>query len=243
MTAGEEVHRRRTAASGLYLVDKPVGPTTMDCCRRVKHALIEGGLHKSIKVGHGGTLDPLASGLVVVLVGRATRQCDAVMAGAKRYLADVDLSITSTTGDLEGATTPVAVGSPPTREQVERAAAAFVGVVQQQPPAYSAMWVGGKRAYDLARRGRAPDLKPRPVRIDAITVIDYAWPRLRLDITCGKGTYIRALARDLGASLGAGGCLVALRRTAIGDFDVARAVRYDAVPPTLSQNDLLPMPS
>lgn len=238
-----DAHHHPAPISGLILIDKSRGPTSMDCCRAVKHRLINAGFHKSIKVGHGGTLDPLATGLVVVLVGKATKLCDTIMAGQKRYIADIDLSFTSTTDDLEGQTTPVPVQTPPTREVLERAAAAFVGVTQQRPPAFSAMWIDGKRAYDLARKGKAPQMQPRPVEILSIAVLLYAWPIARLDVTCGKGTYIRSLARDLGASLGAGGCLIALRRTQSGPFDVADATPYDALPQQITAENLLPIPS
>ncbi|MBX3356978.1 MAG: tRNA pseudouridine(55) synthase TruB [Phycisphaeraceae bacterium] len=228
--------------SGLLLVDKTRGPTSMDCCRAVKHRLINAGFHKSIKVGHGGTLDPLATGLVVVLVGKATKLCDAVMAGEKEYLADVDLSVTSPTQDLEGDLTRIDVASPPSREDVERAILPFIGLIQQRPPAHSAMWVNGERAYDLARQGKAPDLPARPVQIHAITLTEYAWPIARLDITCGKGTYIRSLARDLGEALGVGGCLASLRRTRSGRFRVEEATPYDRLPHQITPADLRPLP-
>lgn len=224
--------------SGVLVIDKPRGATSMDACRRVKAALIAGGAPRSVKVGHGGTLDPLATGVVVVLVGGATKRCGEVMAGEKRYQADVDLAHTSPTDDLEGALTPVAGTRPPTREEVERACRKFEGVIEQRPPAHSAIWVDGTRSYKLARRGRAVDLPARNVEIHEINVVRYAWPRLTLDVRCGKGTYIRSLARDLGASLGVGGVLAALRRTAVGAFTVDRAVPLDALPGRLDPSAL-----
>lgn len=236
--------------SGLLLVDKPVGPTSMDVCRVVKRALRAAGPHvpKRIKVGHGGTLDPLASGLLVVLVGKATPLCDAVMAGAKTYEAEIDLRWCTTTDDREGevvagpgaATEPD--GAAPGREAVEGVVSRFVGVIQQRPPAFSAMKVGGRRAYDLARAGRELELAARPVRVDAIRVVEYEWPRLRVEVACGKGTYIRSLARDIGVALGRGGHLAGLRRTRIGRWRVEEAVGMSALPRVLTQGDLRPVP-
>ncbi len=283
--------------SGLLLVDKPVGPTSMDVCRVVKRALRAAGPHipKRIKVGHGGTLDPLASGLLVVLIGKATTLCDRVMAGAKCYRAEIDLTTCTTTDDREGepvlppspapsgggaerseaegvrvplylrnpATdtepplrhspslappmTPPPVGpgegGRPSLAQVEALLPRFLGTIQQRPPAFSAMKVDGQRAYNLARKGYAPDLPPRPVRIDAIRILDYAWPRLTLEIDCGKGVYVRSLARDLGLALdaGRGGHLSALRRTRIGRWSIEAATAMSALPSVLTQADLLPI--
>lgn len=237
--------------SGLLLVDKPVGPTSMDVCRVVKRALRAAGpdVPKRIKVGHGGTLDPLASGLLVVLVGKATPLCDEVMAGAKTYEAEIDLRWSTTTDDREGEAVPVGEGTMPAdaaapdRAVVEAVVSRFVGVIQQRPPAYSAMKVGGRRAYDLARAGREVELAARPVRVDAIRVAEYDWPRLRVEVECGKGTYIRSLARDIGAALGRGGHLASLRRTRIGRWRVADAAAMSALPRVLRQADLRPVPS
>jgi tRNA pseudouridine55 synthase len=251
--------------SGLLLIDKPRGPTSMDVCRRVRRRLIAGGAPRRVKVGHAGTLDPLADGLLIVLVGRCTRLCDAYMAGTKEYLARVDLSAVTTTDDAEGQRTPVQVDSPPDRACLERACRALTGWVLQRPPAYSAVKLAGREAYKVARaieRRAAPrpegdaaaadpaplrerlragiDLPARRVRIDAIDLLAYDWPVLDLRVVCGKGVYIRALARDLGAALGTGGTLLALRRTRIGRCTVDRATPLDALPDTLSQRDLCP---
>ncbi|MBL8758013.1 MAG: tRNA pseudouridine(55) synthase TruB [Phycisphaerae bacterium] len=237
--------------SGLLLVDKPVGPTSMDVCRVVKRALRAAGpqVPKRIKVGHGGTLDPLASGLLVVLVGKATPLCDVVMAGAKTYEAEIDLRWCTTTDDREGeaVTAPEAAmpagAAAPDRAVVEGVVSRFVGVIQQRPPAYSAMKVGGKRAYDLARAGREVELAARPVRVDAIRVMAYEWPKLRVEVECGKGTYIRSLARDIGVALGRGGHLAGLRRTRIGRWRVEEAAGMSALPRVLRQDDLRPVPA
>lgn len=229
--------------SGLLVIDKRVGLTSMTVCAVVRGKLRTGGAPWRIKVGHGGTLDPLATGLLVVLVGKATRLCDKVMAGEKRYTAEVDLSRTSTTDDREGQITEVVVAQPPMRGEIEEACRRFSGVIQQTPPAHSAMKVGGKRAYQIARHGGAPDLKPRPVEIHSIEVLEYSWPLVKLDVRCGKGTYIRSLARDLGAALGCGGMLVNLRRTAVGRWTLGQARTLDELPEVLRQENLLPMAS
>lgn len=231
------------APSGLLVIDKPLRRTSMDVCRIVRRRLINAGAPKRVKVGHGGTLDPLATGLLVILVGKATRLCETIMAGAKTYETDIDLSAFTTTDDAEGQRTEVPVEHSPTLSAVYAACAGFVGVIQQTPPAYSAMKIGGRRAYDLARRGEDVRLQPRPVRIDAIHVLEYAYPRLRLRIDCGKGTYIRSLARDLGTALGTGGTLAALRRTRVGRFTIDQAITVDRVPDRLTAADLLPMHS
>lgn len=228
--------------AGILLVDKPTGPTSMAVCARTRGALVGGGAPKKVKVGHGGTLDPLASGLLVVLVGPATRLCDEIMAGAKRYTAEIDLLHTSPTDDLESEPVPARIDHTPTRADIDAVLPRFTGTVMQAPPAHSAMKVGGRRAYELARAGKLDRLEPRPVEIHAIAVESYDWPRLTLDIRCGKGTYIRSLARDLGAALGAGGMLAALRRTETGRFRVDDATPLEQLPRTLTQEhlDLIP---
>lgn len=231
-------------ACGLLLIDKPVRRTSMDVCRRVRGKLVASGEPKRIKVGHGGTLDPLASGLMVVMVGRATRLVERVMAGEKRYVATIDLSHRSPTDDLESEPEPVAVAVVPERSDVERALAErFTGVVMQRPPAHSAISVGGERAYRIAREGGDPGLVERPVVIHQAVVMSYAWPVAQVSIVCGKGTYIRSLARDLGVVLGTGGMLTGLRRTGSGRWRVEDAVGLDALPRVLTRADLMEVPA
>lgn len=236
--------RQPKTPAGLLIIDKPRGPTSMSVCRVIKGKLRKGGAPPNTKVGHGGTLDPLATGVVVVLVGRAaTRLCDVIMAGEKRYTAEVDLAHRSTTDDLEGELTEISLLRAPSIDEVRAACGRFVGTVDQIPPAHSAIWIAGERAYELARAGKDPEMKPRPVFIRSIEVVEYAFPRLVLDVRCGKGTYIRSLARDIGAALGAGGMLAGLRRTAVGEFTIDRAVMLDGVPEPLLQEHLLPLPT
>ena len=225
--------------NGLLIVDKAVGPSSMAVCARVRGALRAGGAPKRVKVGHGGTLDPLASGVLVILCGKATPLCNRVMAGEKRYEARVDLSAFTTTDDREGEREEVEVDSSPTDDCVHEAVGGFVGEIMQRPPAFSAMKVGGRRAYALARQGEVVELEPRPVTIHAIDVLAYEWPFVDLDIRCGKGVYIRSLARDLGCTLGTGGSLAALRRTAVGAFAIDHAIPMESLPRVLTQADLL----
>lgn len=233
----------RPPLCGLIIIDKPEGPTAMDVCARVRSALRRGGQPKGVKVGHGGTLDPLATGVMVVLCGKATTLCDRIMRGEKRYTAVVDLALVSNTDDREGTMTPFvpADGSavvPPIRERVDAVCASFVGTIQQRPPAFSALNIGGRRAYSMAREGTAPPMAERPVEIHELRVVEYEWPKLTIDVRCGKGTYIRSLARDIGAALGVGGMLWTLRRTAVGQFTLDGSTFHDRVPRVMRQEHL-----
>lgn len=233
--------------SGIVLVDKPASwkIKSMTVVRSVKRRLILGGFPKSIKVGHAGTLDPLASGLLIVLVGRATRWCERLMAQEKEYIADIDLSRWSPTDDLEKEPheNPPLPGAPPAPERVEAVLREqFTGTIQQRPPAYSAMWVDGERAYHLARAGDLQTLAARPVIIHDLRVIEYSWPNLRIDVRCGKGTYIRSMARDIGLALtGHPAVLTGLRRTAILPYRVENATPLEELPERMTPADLRPM--
>lgn len=225
--------------AGILLVDKPYRLSSTSIVAVCKRRFINSGEPRSTKVGHGGTLDPLASGLMIILYGKATKLCDRIMAGRKRYTATIDLSRSSDTDDLEGVITGVPVSTPPTLDQVHAALANFRGVIMQRPPVHSAIWVDGKRSYDLARAGKATELKLRPVEIHEMNLVEYAWPFLTIDVACGKGTYIRSLARDIGATLGVGGMLTALRRTEVAPFHVKDAYHLDNVPDPLRREHLL----
>ena len=209
--------------SGVLNLAKPTGMTSRDVVDLVSRPL------RKVKVGHAGTLDPLASGVLVVCIGGATRLIDRVQAMPKAYRAVIRLGATSDTLDADGRVTPhpdpdlVA----PTKAAVRAALAGQVGVIQQVPPQFSALKVEGKRAYDLARAGEAVALAARPVRVDRVELIAYAWPRLEVAVDCGSGTYIRSIARDVGAALGVGGLIEVLVRTRIGPFTLE-----DALDPT-----------
>lgn len=214
----------------------------MDVCARVRALVRRAGAPKRSKVGHAGTLDPFATGLLVVLVGKATRLSNWLMTGEKEYIAEIDLSRVSDTQDPTGTIRPVDVEAAPDAAGVERAAMAFRGLIQQRPPIHSAMNVGGVRAYHLARRGELAELPARPVMVHEFRIDQYQWPTARVFIRCGKGTYIRSLARDLGAALGVGGMLTSLRRLRVGEFSVDAARGMDSLPSAITQGDLLPMP-
>jgi tRNA pseudouridine55 synthase len=231
---------------GVIVVDKPLGRTSMNICAVIRAKLRRGGAPKGIKVGHGGTLDPLATGVLVVLVGRATRYCNQVMAGKKRYLATIDLAHTSPTHDHESEFVPfVPEGGElkaPTRERLEEALSKFRGTIQQVPPIHSAVNLGGSRAYWLAREGLAVPVQPRTVTIEVLTITAYTWPYVTLDITCGKGTYVRSLAYDLGKELGTGGTLEGLQRLEASPFTFAMARSFHALPEKIVAEDLDPLP-
>ena len=178
---------------GILNINKPSGITSRDAVNQIVRLV-----GKKIKVGHAGTLDPLASGVLVVCLGPATRLIDKVQAMPKRYRGAFLLGRTSDTEDIEGIVTELADAPAPARAAIEQAAAQMVGVIQQRPPAYSAVKIAGRREYKRARRGEQPEMAPRPITIHALEVVEYDYPRLVLDIRCGSGTYVRSLGRDLG---------------------------------------------
>lgn len=207
---------------GFLNIDKPAGITSHDVVARVRR------LAGQRRVGHAGTLDPLATGVLVVALGGATRLIEYVQNETrKRYLAVVRLGVTTATDDAEGAPLAERPVPPLAAGDIERTLAGFRGEIMQTPPAYSALHLQGHRLYDLARAGVVVDIPPRPVIIEQLHLVRWEPPLLTLDIACGKGTYIRSLARDIGAALGCGGHLAALRRTAVGPFRIEDAVALD----------------
>ena len=221
------------ALTGVLVIDKPVGISSMVAVARVRSRA--GGT----KTGHAGTLDPLASGVLVMALGPATKSIDRFMATDKRYRTVVDLGAFTETDDLEGDRVEVIVAEPPTEQAVRAAVEQFVGPIMQRPPARSAVKIGGQRAYKLSRRGEDVNIPPRSVTVHDLEVIRYVWPLLELEVSCGKGTYIRSLARDLGEALGTGGHCRAIRRTAVGPFTEEEAVRVDELPDPLEASDLI----
>jgi tRNA pseudouridine55 synthase len=212
---------------GILVVDKPIGPTSHDVVGLVRR------LAATRRVGHGGTLDPFASGVLPVFLGRGTRVVEFHLGDAKAYRATICFGAASTTDDLEGELTP-APGPAPGRDAVEATLRSSTGTIQQRPPAYSAVRVAGRRAYALARAGVAVGLPAREVTIHGLDLVEWDdsdpdRPIAIVDVACSAGTYVRSLARDLGEALGNGAYLGALRRTASGPFDLANAVALDAV--------------
>jgi tRNA pseudouridine55 synthase len=208
-----------SAINGILNLNKPAGMSSARAVGAVKRTLPRG-----TKIGHAGTLDPFATGVLLLLIGRATKLCEALMDQPKQYQATVKFGATTATDDLDSPEVPQSVAHPPTAEQVAAALTRFIGRIHQQPPVYSALKVGGRRAYELARSGNAVVLKPRPVTVYAIETLEYTWPLLGLRIDCGRGTYIRSIARDLGAALAVGGHLVQLCRTRVGPFTLERSI-------------------
>jgi len=207
---------------GFLNVNKPPGPTSHDVVAGVRRLL-----PRRTKVGHAGTLDPFAEGILVLCVGPATRLADYVQKQPKRYVAEIRLGATSTTDDCEGEITEARDCPAPAPEAVREMLGRFVGTVQQVPPAHSAVHVNGQRAYKLARAGQTPDLPARTVTIHNIELLDYDFPSLRIEVSCGSGTYIRSLGRDVGGALGVGGYCTALTRTQVGPFGLDEAVAPD----------------
>lgn len=203
---------------GILLVDKPLGWTSFDVVAKTRSLLRQAGL-SSLKVGHTGTLDPLATGLLVLLIGSYTKKSNFLAKLDKAYLASLALGSTSTTGDDEGSKTFVSSKKPQTKE-ILAILEHFQGDLQQTPPAYSALKIDGQRAYRLARKGQAVKLESRPIKIYNLKLDGYKYPRLDLSAKVSSGTYIRTLAEDIGATLGTGAYLAALRRTEVGQFDI-----------------------
>jgi len=199
---------------GFLVIDKPGGITSRDAVDRAQPWFPRG-----TRVGHTGTLDPLATGVLVLAVGAGTRLTEYVQAMDKTYRARVRLGARSDTDDADGAIEECADARAPERVAIESALQAFIGEIEQVPPAYSAAKVSGKRAYALARRGQEVNLSARRVRIHGIDVLTYEYPFVEVEVRCGKGTYIRSLARDLGEGLGCGGLIQTLRRTRVGPFE------------------------
>lgn len=204
---------------GLLLVDKPAGWTSHDVVAKLR------GILKIKRIGHAGTLDPFATGLLVIGIGKGTKALTALVGVDKEYEATIRLGTTSDTFDRDGVITP-GVDSCVRRNDIEKALDRFRGGYEQLAPLHSAKKIGGKKLYDLARAGKATEeMRPKKlVKIDEIAVLEYAWPDLKIRVKCGSGTYIRSLADDIGRELGVGGYCLELRRTKVGDFDVKAAI-------------------
>lgn len=220
--------------NGIILVDKPKGWTSFDVVGKIRYMVQHSEYNTSNKkrfpTGHTGTLDPLATGLLVVLLGTYTKQAMSLTKLDKTYEVTMELGKTSTTGDAEGALTDVS-DTQPTKEVVEAALHTFVGDIMQVPPAFSAIKINGQRAYKLARNGKAPELKARPVHIEQITLTDYTYPFVQFTVEVSSGTYIRSLVEDLGKVLQTGAYMSDLRRTKVGEFDIKDAIQMDGLTP------------
>ncbi len=221
----------------ILLIDKPAGISSFGVVARVRRKLSEEAgfielkgrdgvvrqKRRKVKVGHTGTLDPFATGLLILLVGKETKRANEFLKLDKEYVTTVRLGANSSTGDIEGIITEQENPQIPNKEAVEKAVEKFVGENWQTVPAFSAVKIRGQRAYQLARAGKTVEMPRRKVRIDELEILHYEWPELELRCKVSSGTYIRALGEDIGKELGVGGYLTALRRTQVGSYRVEQA--------------------
>lgn len=211
----------------IIAVDKPLGWTSFDAVKRLRGALQRRLGEKKFKVGHAGTLDPLATGVLLVCTGRGTKRIDELQAGDKEYVATLRLGATTPSFDLETEIDSEKPCGHIAQADIEAAIARFRGDIMQVPPLYSAVKIDGKRAYKYARKGHEVELKAKPIHISRLEIMSFNPPELTIVVDCSKGTYIRALARDLGEALGCGAHLTGLRRTRIGNHGIDSCLTMD----------------
>ncbi len=217
-------------ANGILIVDKPAGWTSQDVAAKLR------GVFHERRVGHGGTLDPMATGVLPVFIGRATRAAEFMESAEKEYVAGLRLGLVTNTQDTSGETLceqPVSV----TREQLEAVLRRFTGPIEQIPPMYSAVKIGGRKLYELARKGQEIERAPRAVTIHELELLDGGGADWTLRVRCSKGTYVRTLCHDIGAALGCGGCMSSLRRTMAGRFMLDGALTMEQILDFAAQND------
>lgn len=207
--------------------DKPLEWTSFDLVNKVRYIIKRKLGVKKFKIGHAGTLDPLATGVLIVCTGKATKRIEEFQYQTKEYVATLRLGATTPSFDLEQEIDAEYPTEHVTREMVEETLKSFLGEIQQIPPVYSAVKVNGKRAYDYARKGNEVELKPKLLVIDEIELLDCQLPYITIRVVCSKGTYIRALARDIGVALKSGAHLTSLRRTRVGEFKVENCISLE----------------
>lgn len=222
----------------IFHIDKPLHWTSFDVVKRVRGELSRRTGIKKLKVGHAGTLDPLATGVVTVVTGKATKRIEELQAHTKEYVATIRLGATTPSFDLETEIDAEYPWEHIDRAAVEKVLPEFVGHISQIPPAYSACKVDGKRAYKMARKGKEVNIKAKELVIDSMELLDASFPEITVKVVCSKGTYIRALARDIGKALGSGGHLTALRRTRVGEITVDGCETVDALMERLRNEDI-----
>ncbi|MDR0385290.1 MAG: tRNA pseudouridine(55) synthase TruB [Prevotellaceae bacterium] len=218
-------------------IDKPYSWTSADVVRKIKVLLRNRAGIKKIKVGHAGTLDPLATGLLIVCTGKATRSIENIQSGEKEYIADICFGATTPSFDLETETDCQYPFEHININLIESVFPLFLGKQEQIPPLYSAKLIDGKRAYEYARTGKAPEMKPANIEIYGLELLDYTAPIAKVKINCSKGTYIRSFARDLALALQSGGHLSNLRRTASGNYNVANALAINELETIFEDNN------
>lgn len=219
-------------------IDKPLGWTSFDAVKRLRGAIQRRLRVKKFKVGHAGTLDPLATGVLIVCTGRATRKIETLQNGTKEYIAGITLGATTPSFDLETEIDATYPWEHITEERIKEILPKFTGRVMQVPPVFSAVKVDGKRAYNLARKGKEVELKAKPLEISEIEVLSFDAPVLTIRVVCSKGTYIRALARDIGTALDSGAHLTSLRRTRVGDIKIADCLPVEKAVEVISNGPL-----
>lgn len=218
--------------------DKPLGWTSFDLVAKIRYRITRFLKVKKIKVGHAGTLDPLATGVMIICTGKATKKIESFQYQTKEYIATICLGATTPSFDLETAVDQTFETAHITRELVENTLTAFIGSIQQVPPAFSACKVNGERAYELARSGVEVELKPKELVIDEIELLDFSSTEIRIRVVCSKGTYIRALARDIGTALKSGAHLTALVRTRIGDITLDQCLSIDKLDQLVEKTEI-----
>lgn len=217
-----------TEGKVLYF-NKPLNWTSFALVKKIRYCISKEINVKKLKVGHAGTLDPLATGVMIICTGKATKMIESFQYQTKEYIATIQLGATTPSFDLETEIDQTYPTEHITKELVEETLKKFIGRIEQIPPSYSACKVNGERAYDLARKGEEVELKPKILVIDDIELLDYQLPVIQVRVVCSKGTYIRALARDIGEALGSGGHLTGLIRTRVGEITLADCLEVDQI--------------
>ena len=214
-------------AGEIIPINKPYTWTSFQIVNKIRYHLSRKYGIKRFKVGHAGTLDPLASGVLLLCTGKATKRIEELQSHTKEYVAEITLGATTPSFDMEHPVDATYPYEHITREMIEETLKQFVGEIAQRPPLFSACKVDGKRAYDLARGGSDMQLAPKQIRIDSIELLECNLPKIRIRVVCGKGTYIRSLARDIGVALNSGGYLTDLVRTRIGEYKIENCITPD----------------
>lgn len=224
----------------IIAVNKPYGMSSFGALARVRYLISRRMGVKRVKTGHAGTLDPLATGVLILCTGSATKRIEELQAHSKEYTATLQLGATTPSYDMEHPVDATFPTSHITRESIENVLARFVGDIEQVPPSYSACKINGNRAYELKRKGKDVELTPKNIHIDSIELTDFDEETMRMGIrvNCGKGTYIRALARDIGRALGSGAYLTTLCRTRVGEFTIDRCLDLDEVEEWLENQEI-----
>ena len=226
-------------AGEIIPIFKPYTWTSFQIVNKVRYHLSRKYGIKRFKVGHAGTLDPLATGVLLLCTGKATKRIEEIQKHTKVYEAEIMLGATTPSYDMEHPVNETFPYEHITKEMVENTLKQFIGDIAQRPPLFSACKVDGKRAYDLARKGSDMQLEPKQIRIDDIELLEYELPKIKIRVTCGKGTYIRSLARDIGEALQSGAYLTGLTRTRIGEYKIEHCITTEAFPEWLEKQSAL----